>query len=90
MPHAISHPQVIDAEKLRRIAAGLTDSNLRYLANCIGFWLTVKPDCGAMAWLEYSTYRSRNRVGTAGLRAALAGLSDDELIWLYENSAVAE
>jgi hypothetical protein len=90
LPHTTSHPPAIDAEKLRRIAAGLTDSNLRYLSNCVGFWLTVKPDCGTMAWLEYSIHRSRNRVGTTGLRAALAGLADEELIWLHENTRAEE
>ncbi|MDB5290769.1 MAG: hypothetical protein JWL69_2010 [Phycisphaerales bacterium] len=80
----------VDVEKLRRVAAGLTEANRRYLSNCVGFWQTIKPDCGVMDWLDYSIHRSRNRPGTAGLRTALAGLKDEELVWLHENHVEAE
>ena len=74
-------------DPLRQVAAALTEANLRYLSHCVGFWRTVKPNCGVKDWLEYSIRRSTHRLATDGLQETISRLTDADLLRLHESQA---
>lgn len=78
-------PKPVDVERATRAASLLSDANRRYLENCAGFWLTVRPNCGMKDWLLFSIRRSRNREGIRNLRRIIDELGDEEILWIYEN-----